>query len=930
MKAELELLQFANRQVYPELRRAKLPDSREVDDLDDDAINEENDLDFLCFEIVLPEATGTNNQLNLAADAQPAQSKDTDWLIIERAVKDEVSEYGSRIPGTDSSRASIPTNTNDPIEKLNQFADSVFKEGRSDPKLRSWLVPPSLDKLRAQVVSLTGLNKIKEQWRYKDFFPSSFEPESDNSSEEQTDEEKMPTELLYDILANRMCPAKEHHAFLQLSGFKRIPTKDIKRPSKKDIKSSSKNDIESSPKNDIVFNLFLSCCCGSTSQNETEKWHKTTCTLERSEPPEFANRKPVDICSKFPLHCRRRTPLRLSFNKDKSWDTLNSLDDQSPGEQSSRSLSSFEELKTDVKLETLLQENHLQTTDPEDILRKFRLAFRLASSLHQLYPGPWIHQEWSASLLYIVQAPETRPIEMLYETYVSCVLRKDWRDRISFPEVYPEYCETEICPRFFLSLAQLLVELAKGESDGRFSGELKSEEWYDMLFDELKMRFFRDKLMESYRKAIEGCLFYLQNYNTEAQRTPDEKLRAQSVILQNIVLPLKKNIKVWGSRDHQIQGIGDSFTAGIGSPSGMGARPFTISEYELWSSGDDKHSEKIEEKNPDRSTSENMFTTKMKTFLRSHIEELPESTGGDASGKKVRIAIIDTGFFQDDQDGEDTELLQFVDQGRIKEKRNFFQPIDLSGLEDPDPEPDPDDWEDHHGHGTHVARILLRFAPRAEIVVAKITNTRSLKTTNITQLVKALKWAGEHADIINMSFGLRVTHIQELDDQIARLVGARKLVFAAASNTGGNGSRSWPATQPGVFCIHAMNEFATDVPGMNPTPLEMEHNFAVLGHEIESHWDGKKISISGTSFASPIAAAIAANVLEFTRCMMPETMDLFTTYKSMSGLFRYHMTANSDNSIYHNIMPWINDLWSPGNTAENVCKKLRRVAILGD
>ncbi|OCK87154.1 subtilisin-like protein, partial [Cenococcum geophilum 1.58] len=726
-------------------------------------------------------------------------------------------------------------NTNDPIEKLNQFADSVFKEGRSDPKLRSWLVPPSLDKLRAQVVSLTGLNKIKEQWRYKDFFPSSFEPESDNSSEEQTDEEKMPTELLYDILANRMCPAKEHHAFLQF---------------------------------------------------------------------------------KFPLHCRRRTPLRLSFNKDKSWDTLNSLDDQSPGEQSSRSLSSFEELKTDVKLETLLQENHLQTTDPEDILRKFRLAFRLASSLHQLYPGPWIHQEWSASLLYIVQAPETRPIEMLYETYVSCVLRKDWRDRISFPEVYPEYCETEICPRFFLSLAQLLVELAKGESDGRFSGELKSEEWYDMLFDELKMRFFRDKLMESYRKAIEGCLFYLQNYNTEAQRTPDEKLRAQSVILQNIVLPLKKNIKVWGSRDHQIQGIGDSFTAGI--------------EYELWSSGDDKHSEKIEEKNPDRSTSENMFTTKMKTFLRSHIEELPESTGGDASGKKVRIAIIDTGFFQDDQDGEDTELLQFVDQGRIKEKRNFFQPIDLSGLEDPDPEPDPDDWEDHHGHGTHVARILLRFAPRAEIVVAKITNTRSLKTTNITQLVKALKWAGEHADIINMSFGLRVTHIQELDDQIARLVGARKLVFAAASNTGGNGSRSWPATQPGVFCIHAMNEFATDVPGMNPTPLEMEHNFAVLGHEIESHWDGKKISISGTSFASPIAAAIAANVLEFTRCMMPETMDLFTTYKSMSGLFRYHMTANSDNSIYHNIMPWINDLWSPGNTAENVCKKLRRVAILGD
>jgi hypothetical protein len=103
----------------------------------------------------------------------------------------------------------------------------------------------------------------------------------------------------------------------------------------------------------------------------------------------------------------------------------------------------------------------------------------------------------------------------------------------------PEYCDTEICHRFFLSLAQLLVELAKGERDDRFSREVESKKWFDMLLDELDKTFFQDKLMDSYRRAIEGCLFYLESYSNEGQRIQDEKLRARSVIHRNIVLPLQ-------------------------------------------------------------------------------------------------------------------------------------------------------------------------------------------------------------------------------------------------------------------------------------------------------------------------------------------------------------------------------------------------------
>lgn len=42
-------------------------------------------------------------------------------------------------------------------------------------------------------------------------------------------------------------------------------------------------------------------------------------------------------------------------------------------------------------------------------------------------------------------------------------------------------------------------------------------------------------------------------------------------------------------------------------------------------------------------------------------------------------------------------------------------------------------------------------------------------------------------------------------------------------------------------------------------------NFSTLGICIPSKWKGIKTYISGTSFATPIAAALAADVLEFAR-----------------------------------------------------------------
>ena len=124
------------------------------------------------------------------------------------------------------------------------------------------------------------------------------------------------------------------------------------------------------------------------------------------------------------------------------------------------------------------------------------------------------------------------------------------------------------------------------------------------------------------------------------------------------------------------------------------------------------------------------FISHMKRFRDKYIETFPEPTGNGNAAKRVRVAIVDTGFYieeaQLDKDGD--PFLSHPDvKSRVVDQRNFFSPNDT--------DPDPDDFEDEHGHGTQVARLVLQFAPRAEVIIAKICKSRTLKTTKTMQLV---------------------------------------------------------------------------------------------------------------------------------------------------------------------------------------------------
>lgn len=192
--------------------------------------------------------------------------------------------------------------------------------------------------------------------------------------------------------------------------------------------------------------------------------------------------------------------------------------------------------------------------------------------------------------------------------------------------------------------------------------------------------------------------------------------------------------------------------------------------------------------------------------------------------------------------------------------------------------------KDLDGHGTQVAELILRIAPRSELHIARICEgeisrgmpTPSTATDNPVKkprpdiVAKAIDWAREQGvDIINMSFGFRDSH-KELKAALDRAVrGSKILVFAAMSNDGNNSQRpAWPARDRDfAIGVHSCDNWGTRSSGFTPKYLEGSHNFMFVGERVITQWPEAKGGgfrlDEGTSFATPAVAAMAALILAF-------------------------------------------------------------------
>lgn len=178
---------------------------------------------------------------------------------------------------------------------------------------------------------------------------------------------------------------------------------------------------------------------------------------------------------------------------------------------------------------------------------------------------------------------------------------------------------------------------------------------------------------------------------------------------------------------------------------------------------------------------------------------------------------------------------------------------------------------------------------------------------------QAIDWAVENeVDIINMSFGSRfeVPGVREAIRRSANTTPKETILFAAASNSGINSERTFPATDSRVIAVHALDGKGNDLGGLNPSREGYYPNFGTLGLGIPTLWDGRVEYKSGTSYAAPIAAGIAANCIEWLDYMQDTgllTPDQYASLRRPEGI-RY-MFAKQAKKIGDllSVAPW--NLW---------------------
>ncbi|KAF5968161.1 thermostable alkaline protease [Fusarium bulbicola] len=877
-----------------ELAYSKLPPSTHGDlppshDLDENAIKRENAQEFLRFELAILEISGAQERLEAyaatkeylirdEAEEQPLQEEDPVWTEIQDGVKDQVITVGSKIQDTGICRSDEPkdNHVDDLIQRVAQHTESVANTGVVNKGFMPALLPFTssawgwMDYVRRKA----ALNVTIAGWIFRHSAPACDGKKGYTEGSKQAE----LMDALYRLLASHQCSEKDHKILLELSDWSKFQEEET------------------------AFHMFLfSCHDGS--------WQRTICHFKRRETG---------------------TALNLCDGLHRAWCLKAVLD-------------SDLEIHT-VGLESLLIGGKLTNNNLVDNIGKFRLALRLGSALHLLVFSPWLQQELDSCSVHIIRNEVGDQTQMLDKTFISCQIPSKWNETSIKVAPDLELHSKEYLPKCFLSFAQLLVDIANGMKSQPPETE---EDWHYRLLEEVQNNS-RDLFMSEYWKAVRGCMLFRELYDNYLSCYPATEKRemiraAQHVIYKHIVSPLRKHLSTWEQekRDQKLASkkserqnleLFESEQAVVvdrlkhlpmakrQKTEGFEARKRAEYKFSLWLQQDD-HFTEIEK--PIHDPNPLGFVGRMKLFQDVFINRLPKPRPVEGIDGPVRVAVLDTGFHVEKStmyDEGDEFLSDPIVSQRVKEQKNFFSREAK--------EPNEKDTEDIHGHGTLVARLVLQFAPRAEVYVARITDSKTLRMTTTAQLVEALKWAGEKADIINLSFSLGKMPDPELAEVIEDLVDChQKLIFAAASNEGSYGTRMWPAKAPGVFAIHATNDLGQLDTALNPGKESDRDNFAVLGSQIESYWAGKHISISGTSFASPVAAAIAANVLEIARRTegLPESSKRgLNRYGAMRDLFRNHMSQNNANGADHVIIPWKTGSWDQETQPEKIVETIRK------
>ncbi|KAK3329123.1 hypothetical protein B0H66DRAFT_14302 [Apodospora peruviana] len=318
------------------------------------------------------------------------------------------------------------------------------------------------------------------------------------------------------------------------------------------------------------------------------------------------------------------------------------------------------------------------------------------------------------------------------------------------------------------------------------------------------------------------------------------------------------------------------------------------------------------------------FDRESKTWLKNmetFFKGVLQNAKGQAPVLRPRVTVIDTGIHAGHPELRDNLCWKAEDYPGDKSRPPRFR--DFSQVQ---PGHNKDNGEeaspvDEDGHGTFIAGLILRLVPRTELTIARIGTTRDSieKDEHLGYKVsKAIHYATDtwESDIISLSFGCEDSESHELDKALGEAIHRNVIVLAATGNSGDSETLPLPSRKHLVFKIHNCTAKAKENES-TATASESEFSFYTLGTSIESIWPfalarnvgdkfepicrrKKKSShkcsetcntwavMSGTSFATPIAAAVVAMIHQFylQHCSRPQADGSPERFRSIEGIRR--------------------------------------------
>lgn len=220
-------------------------------------------------------------------------------------------------------------------------------------------------------------------------------------------------------------------------------------------------------------------------------------------------------------------------------------------------------------------------------------------------------------------------------------------------------------------------------------------------------------------------------------------------------------------------------------------------------------------------------------------EMTPSWAYGGATGKGIRVAIVDSGI------DADHPMLE----GCVEDARGVTFDINADGQVAASRGP----HVDLCGHGTACASIIHQIAPACRLTSIRVLGENN--TAKATQFLAGLEWAIEqNFDVVNLSLGTRnrdwALTLHELCDR-AYFQGT--FVVTAANNRMSPSFPSLYSSVASVACNLSRDPFRFHA---NPNPPT---EFLARGIDVEVAWKAGTTSVvTGNSFAAPHIAGLAA------------------------------------------------------------------------